>query len=206
MPQNSRPGNSGDKLAPNVPQRKPLAKEISAGVILFRRTQEGPVFLILYNGGDYWNFPKGKIQETERSIEAAIRETCEETGIDARDMRVIHDFRAQERFVFRRDRRNIAKTIIFYLAETRKAKVSLAEKTYGERHQGYGWFPYREATRILGKYRESQRVLKEAYDLLCRKSPKSSRPDQRGHHPHVQRSGGEGRKPESRTGGGEHSQ
>src|SRR3989344_4766611 len=121
-----KPGSTGGNLdtAPVHPNNHAGPhKEVSAGVIVFRRTSEGPAFLILYNGGDYWNFPKGKIQSEERSIEAAIRETCEETGIDGRDMRVIKDFRTQERFTFRRDRKTIAKTIIFYLAESRTMRV-----------------------------------------------------------------------------------
>ena len=147
-----------------------MEREISAGIILFRKTQEGPVFLILYNGGDYWNFPKGKIKSEERSFEAAVRETDEETGIGMKDMRFLRDFKTHERFVFRRDRRTISKTIIFYVAETRKAEIKLVQKSHGERHQGFGWFPYREATRILGKYRESQRVLKEAYECIVKRS------------------------------------
>ena len=165
---------------------RPMQHEVSAGVIVFRRTKEGPVFLILYNGGNYWNFPKGKIQGEERSFEAALRETCEETGIDPKDMRVLRDFRTQERFVFRRDRRTISKTIIFYVAETRKAVIKLTEKTHGERHQGYGWFPLREAIRILGKYRESQRVLKEAHEFILRKSNSSRREDTPRPNPDVQ--------------------
>jgi 8-oxo-dGTP pyrophosphatase MutT (NUDIX family) len=182
---------SGEKPLPEKPiqDRRPTHKEISAGVIVFRRAKDGPVFLILYNGGDYWNFPKGKIESEERSFETALRETCEETGIDAKDLRVSREFRTQERFVFRRDRRTIAKTIIFYVAETRKAVIKLSEKTHGERHQGYGWFPYREATRILGKYRESQRVLKEAYDFICRKSNSGGRSNSGRPNPHLQGGG-----------------
>jgi 8-oxo-dGTP pyrophosphatase MutT (NUDIX family) len=183
-PRSARPA-----LAEKTPPVRPLQKEVSAGVIVFRRTKDGPVFLVLYNGGDYWNFPKGKIEREERSFETALRETGEETGIDPKDMRVSRHFRTQERFVFRRDRRNIAKTIIFYLAETRRAKVILAEKTHGERHQGYGWFPYREAVRILGKYRESQRVLKEAYEFLRRKSDSGGGQNPAGPNPNVQGSG-----------------
>lgn len=164
---------------------KPAHKEISAGVIVFRRTKDGPVFLILYNGGDYWNFPKGKMETAERSIETAIRETGEETGLRPQDMHVLRDFRTEERFAFRRDRRTVVKTIIFYLAETRKAQVRLAEKSFGERHQGYGWFTYREGARILGKYRESQRVLKEAYDFLYKKSSRRSEPHPQRPNPHL---------------------
>lgn len=177
--------------------RKPMQREISAGLVVFRRTKEGPVFLILYNGGDYWNFPKGKIENEERSFEAAVRETGEETGLKIEDLRPLRNFRTEERFVFRRNSRTISKLIIFYVAESKKAVIRLAEKTHGERHQGYGWFSYREATRILGKYRESQRVLKEAYDFICGKGNRHGRENSGRPNPHLQ-----GGRPESRESGG----
>src|SRR3989344_1082357 len=198
---NEKSSNNGGTL-PNAPASlkgakpgKPMEREISAGIILFRKTQEGPVFLILYNGGDYWNFPKGKIKSEERSFEAAVRETEEETGIGMKDMRFLRDFKTHERFVFRRDRRTISKTIIFYVAETRKAEIKLVQKSHGERHPGFGWSPYREATRILGKYRESQRVLKEAYESIYRSGAPGGKGDSPRPNPHLPRGGREGGKP-----------
>ena len=98
------------------------AKQISAGFVVFRRTKEGPKFLLLYSGGQYWNFPKGKIEKEEKSMETAIRETCEETGLKKNDLHIKRWFKAYERFTFysSREKKKIFKTIIFYLAETRK--------------------------------------------------------------------------------------
>lgn len=148
--------------------QKETQKEISAGFIVFRRTKEGLLFLVLYHRGAYWNFPKGKIEKEERSFEAALRETREETGLTARDLRVVRDFKTREQFVFRRSGQKVSKIVIFYLAETRNPEVRISDRS----HQGYGWFPYREASRILGKYEESQKVLKEANDFICGKSPR----------------------------------
>eukprot|EP00957_Ditylum_brightwellii_P097482 7424465-Ditylum_brightwellii.AAC.1 len=33
-------------------------------------------------GGNSWTFPAGKVNQNERGIEAAVRETYEETGFD----------------------------------------------------------------------------------------------------------------------------
>jgi len=156
------------KSAPNnsaVP--KETQKEISAGIIVFRRTQDGPKFLVLYHGSTYWNFPKGKLEKEERSFEAALRETREETGLGQRDLRIIRDFKTREQFTFRRRNQRVFKIVLFYLAETTNPRVRLSDE-----HQGYGWFPYREASRILGKYEESQKVLKEANDFICGKGPR----------------------------------
>jgi len=40
-------------------------REISAGIIIYRRTLKGPKFLLLYHGNNYWNFPKGKIENAK---------------------------------------------------------------------------------------------------------------------------------------------
>ena len=163
------------------------AREISAGIVVFRRTSEGPKFLILYHGGDYWNFAKGHIEKEEKSLEAAVRETREETGLGQKDLRVIPQFRAHERFAFRRGSQHIFKVVIFYLAETRTKDVKISEE-----HHGYGWFTFRDAKKILGKYRDSQKVLVQAYNFLQGpRRPAQPHPDMPPHahaHAHAQKS------------------
>jgi 8-oxo-dGTP pyrophosphatase MutT (NUDIX family) len=151
------------------PKEKRAKREISAGIIVYRRTNEGPKFLILYHGHNYWNFPKGKIESEEKSLWAALRETREETGLMSRDLRLTNNFKAYERFYFRRAGQPIFKIVIFYLAETRNPRIIISKE-----HEGYGWFRFSEAIRILSKYHDSQRVLRQANDFLHRKSVKSS--------------------------------
>jgi bis(5'-nucleosidyl)-tetraphosphatase len=141
--------------------RKPQSREISAGIVVFRRTPEGPKFLILYHGGSYWNFPKGHIEHEENDLTAALRETKEEAGLGAKDLQLLHNFKAYERFTFRRGGGSVFKIVIFYLAETRLREIKISDE-----HQGYGWFSYRDASKILGKYRDSQKVLRQAFDFL----------------------------------------
>lgn len=138
-----------------------VKREISAGIIVYRKTEEGTKFLILYHGHNYWNFPKGKIESEEKSFEAAVRETKEETGIHQKDLKFAENFKAYERFYFRRAGEPIYKIVIFYLAETANPHVTLSDE-----HNGYAWYSFEEAKRILGKYRDSQRVLKQACDFL----------------------------------------
>src|SRR3989344_3227225 len=136
-------------------------REISAGLVVFRRTDEGPKFLLLYHGGRYWNFPKGKIEAEEKSLEAAARETGEETGLKAADLRLKKKFKAYERFTFYRNKKRIFKTVIFYLAETRRRQIEVSSE-----HEGFGWFLYKDAQRLLKSYKESENVLRQAYQFL----------------------------------------
>jgi len=138
-------------------------REISAGFIIYRRTTVGTKFLLLYHGHNYWNFPKGHIESEEGSLEAAFRETQEETGLGKNDLRLMTNFKAQERFFFRKQNQPIFKIVIFYLAETKNRNVKVSEE-----HQGYAWFLPGEAKKILGKYRDSQKVFKQAYDFIQR--------------------------------------
>jgi len=145
-------------------ERSHPKKEITAGIIVFRKTHEGPKFLLLYHRGSYWNFPKGHVEREEKSLEAAIRETFEETGLRRGDLGVVPNFKTYERFYFHRDKETIFKIVIIFLAETREARVRVSSE-----HQGYGWFLFKDAKKILGKYRENQKILGYAYNFLRNK-------------------------------------
>jgi len=116
-----------------------MTKEISAGIIIYHKTKEGLKFLLLYHGGGYWNFPKGKIEAEEKSFQAALRETKEETGLGGNDLKIDQRFKAYEKFVFWRGRgikkEKVFKIVIFYLAETKRPQIRISYE-----HNGYGWF------------------------------------------------------------------
>jgi 8-oxo-dGTP pyrophosphatase MutT (NUDIX family) len=167
-------------------------KEISAGIIIYRKTRTNAdpeaeqarygagltrtnaeiKFLILYHGHNYWNFPKGKIESEEKSFQTALREVKEETGLSRNDLKFNEYFKTYEKFVFWRRLGNknvkVFKIVIFYLAETKKSQIKVSKE-----HEGYGWFTYREAMKILNKYKDSQRVLAQAYRFLKNKKKKA---------------------------------
>ena len=155
-----------------------MPKEISAGIIIYRKTSEGPRFLILYHGHGYWNFPKGKIESEERSFQTAIREVSEETGLTRNELKFNEYFKAYEKFTFWRKKEKIFKIIIFYLAETKRKAIKISTIPEGQPHEGFAWFTYKEAAKILSKYKDSQRVLRQAYDFL-QKSSSIGRPQKK---------------------------
>lgn len=139
----------------------PSRKIVSAGIIIFRKTREGYKFLLLYHGRNYWNFPKGKLEAEERSWQTALREVREETGLKSTELKFISNFKAYERFFFPRGKEKIFKIVILYLAETRQPNITVSYE-----HEGYGWFTFNEAKKILAKYPENVRILTTAYDFL----------------------------------------
>lgn len=148
-------------------EKFPAKKQVVAGFVVYRRTNDGIKFLLLYRRGNYWNFPKGHFMPGERTIDAALRELEEETGIRKSELRIVPNFRAYERFYFRIGNQGIYDTVILFLAETHRAEVKIVPRE----HSGYGWFLYRDAVNVIGKkYADTRKVLKQASDFLRARS------------------------------------
>jgi bis(5'-nucleosidyl)-tetraphosphatase len=185
-----------------VNNRKKVKRQVVAGFVVFRRTEEGVKFLLLYRRGNYWNFPKGHFEEGEDSMATALRETQEETGIRKEDLRIIPGFKAYEKFYFVKENEKIHDTVILYLAETKKAEVVLVPRE----HSGFAWFLYPDTVRVLGgKYVGTKRVLKLAHDFIRGKSNQGSAEHKKRHDAHVRRSSRQSWESRSRSGGGAHS-
>lgn len=138
-------------------------KVVSAGFIVYRKTNDGPRFLLLYRGRGAWDMPRGRMMEGERSLGTAFREVKEETGLGRSDLRMKSDFRrVYEKFpYFSKEGKRGFKIVIFYLAETDKSKVVLSEE-----HEGYAWFTLNEARQHIKKYKARQELLKKAFDFI----------------------------------------
>lgn len=160
------------------PSRDNSKKIISAGIIIFRKTREGYKFLLLYHGRNYWNFAKGKLEASERSWQAALREVREETGLKATELKFVENFKAYERFFLSRGKEKILKIVILYLAETRQPNVTVSFE-----HEGYAWFTFAEAKKVMARYPDNIKILTTAYDFLKKNQVSRVRPAPPVHHP-----------------------
>lgn len=115
-------------------------KNRSAGIVIVRKHNNTSLVLMMraYN---YWDFPKGKIEIGERVIDAAIRETKEESGIED-----LH-------FVWGRDHTqtepygSFKKISYYFLAQTKQKKIVMAINPELGRaeHEEYRWLTFEEA-------------------------------------------------------------
>ena len=137
-----------------------LETERTAGIIVYRKSKLGIRFLLLYHGGDYWNFPKGHLEARESPHTAAVRETTEETGLTKRDFNFHYQFQGYDSFTIKRGGKKKIKTIVYFLAETRNPIIKISRE-----HYGYGWFLYKDALKII-KYKNQADNLKRAYAIL----------------------------------------
>lgn len=128
-------------------------EEKSAGAVLFRETPSGRMYLLLQNGGR-WDFPKGGVEKGESELQTVVREVEEETGL--KDLKIIPGFRKVIEYFYRRERKNVHKQVVYLLAKTQDDKVKISFE-----HQGFGWFPFREALE-RASYNNSKVTLAEA--------------------------------------------
>lgn len=126
--------------------------DVSAGVIVFHRAEQGCRFLLVLSRltkRPLWEFPKGGVDEGESLAEAAMRELREETGLRPSDVRLIPDFERREEYRFTTadgdERLLIRKEVTYYLAETSRTDVRIAEAEASE----YAWLDRTEALRKL---------------------------------------------------------
>ena len=130
-------------------------EEHSAGGVLFRRTAEGLLYLVIRDSYRNWGFPKGHVEEGESEVEAARREVREETGLAT----LIYRAPATEiDWFFRFRGRLIHKTCTFFVFECPEGEASPQE---AEGISACRWLPFDEALRVLS-YANAREVLRVA--------------------------------------------
>ena len=138
--------------------------EESAGVIIFRKEKNNIYYLLLNYASlgkvnkTYWGFVKGGIERGEKEIEAAVRETREETGI--KDLDFIKGFREIQDYFFRYKNKTIFKKVYYLLAEVKTKEIVLSLE-----HIGYKWLLYEEAREQLS-FESSKEILEKAHFFL----------------------------------------
>ena len=75
--------------------------ETSAGGVVYRRSDGGPLVLLIRDSYENWGFPKGHIEQGEVPEVAAVREVREETGLVALESARRHRAQSIGTFAFR---------------------------------------------------------------------------------------------------------
>jgi 8-oxo-dGTP pyrophosphatase MutT (NUDIX family) len=123
-------------------RRLRTVRDVSAGGVAFRHGPAGiEIVLVGRSEPERWVLPKGTPHQGESLDQTAVREVAEETGIQVRLIRPLHDI--QYWFVLHGVRH--CKTVHFYLMEAIGGDTSLHDHEYDEA----AWFPIEEAHRRL---------------------------------------------------------
>ncbi len=138
--------------------------EHSAGVVIFRKEGGKALFLLLqYPQGarskkEYWDFVKGHIEKGENELDTVKREVREETGL--KDIRIVKGFKETIKYFFSVEGKNIFKTVVFYLAETKNKEIKISSE-----HVDFKWLIYDRALRQLA-FKNAKNILKKAKEVL----------------------------------------
>ena len=102
-----------------VGKRRPVIDEVvretTSGGIIFRRSKEGAVqILLIQDAKNRWTIPKGHVEPGEEPKQTAEREIREETGLQK--MRV-HSWLGKVNFRYRRGHTLVLMTMHIYLVE-----------------------------------------------------------------------------------------
>jgi 8-oxo-dGTP pyrophosphatase MutT (NUDIX family) len=126
-----------------VNDASPSQPTLSAGVIVVRETLLGWRALLL-RSYRHWDFPKGQVEPGETPLDAARRETREETGIDGLSFDWGEDYHQTAPY----GRGKVAR---YYLARTATAAVTLGiNPTLGRpEHHEYRWVSLGRARSLL---------------------------------------------------------
>ena len=116
-----------------------IEKRVSCGVVLARETEAGWMTLLL-RAYHHWDFPKGIREEGEQSLDAALREVREETGIS--DLQ----FNWGNRF-FETGPYSRGKVARYYIArtETEDVEMGISAETGVAEHHEWRWVNFDEA-------------------------------------------------------------
>ena len=144
-----------------------MPKERSGGALVYRMEHGVPFFLLLLypfsnrSKREYWDFPKGHVEQQETEEQTVRREVLEETGIE--DLVFDKRFREIIQYFFQVKGDKIFKTVVFYLAKTNTRQVQISEE-----HLGFQWLPYERALKQV-RFINAKQLLNKAHSLLSRK-------------------------------------
>ena len=123
------------------------------GIVVYSYFGSIRKYLFLRNASGWLDTPKGHIEKGESTEEAAIRETREESGIEARPDGF---FRDSVEYWYAEEGERIKKLVTFFIAEVpggTKIKIS-------KEHVGYEWLDYPAAMKKLS-FEDQKALLKK---------------------------------------------
>jgi bis(5'-nucleosidyl)-tetraphosphatase len=130
--------NANNAQEPGTPPRR-----FSAGVVVVRQVDAGWRYLLL-RAFRNWDFPKGRVEPGEEPLQAAIRETREESALEDLDFRWGIQYRDTEPY-------SKGKVARYFLAVSPGGRVALPVNPELGRaeHDEFRWARYAEARRLI---------------------------------------------------------
>lgn len=135
-----KPFNKIKKYFKRQPAIQDVVRETTAGGVVYRRTKDGEVEILLtQDAKDRWTIAKGHIEPGETPRQTAEREVQEETGL--KEMKVLNHL-GKTQFRYRRQNSLILMTMHIFLIKALGDTDRLVKEEW---MNGIGWFPFNKA-------------------------------------------------------------
>ncbi|MCL4331199.1 MAG: NUDIX domain-containing protein [Candidatus Thermoplasmatota archaeon] len=136
-----------------------LSNEMSSGIMVYRIGLDGKrEYLFLVRKEGFLDFPKGHIEEGETEMDAARRETLEETGMN---VNIIPGFRHEMEYLFSHRDQKVKKTVVMFAGRA----MDDESPTISHEHVGFVWMKYEDALKSL-TYENQRKMLEEVDRFL----------------------------------------
>ncbi|NLX09651.1 MAG: NUDIX hydrolase [Chloroflexi bacterium] len=134
-------------------------KEVSAGGVVYRRTPGGFEVAICKDAGYHrWVLPKGLVRKNESLEAAALRETQEEIGVQAR---LVAPLGEPEQYIYTARGVRVFKSVHYFLMEYESGSISDHDAEMEE----VRWLPLDEAIELLA-YEGAKAILRRSRAVL----------------------------------------
>lgn len=141
-----------------------MRRELSAGGVVVRRMRGRWWVAVARPQGrpaGTWVLPKGLIDPGEPVVDAAVRETYEETGVHGRPVRKLGDVR----YVYTWDGERVFKIVSFFLLAATGGRVGDLPPGMEVEVAAARWVPLDEAPALL-RHRSERDIAERAVDAL----------------------------------------
>jgi len=117
----------------------------SAGIIPVKQTIRGWEFLLL-RAYSYYDFPKGRVEEGEKLLDAALREAKEEAGINSVNFKWGLQYIETDIYKTKVNNKKAKKISCYFLAEYESGKIEILPnpETGRVEHHQFIWLTYEE--------------------------------------------------------------
>lgn len=141
---------------------------MSAGVIPVRFTEKGTEFLIM-RAWNYWDFPRGMVDDDESLLDAAIRELKEEAGISTVNFKWGYEFTQTAPYKTKVKNKKAKKIVTYFIAEClnpEEACILPNPETGILEHEEFRWMTKQEILEELNLVDRIRKVLDWAIETI----------------------------------------
>ena len=132
-----------------------MKREKSCGAVVYKKKEDGVVFLIEHMALGHVSIPKGHVEKGETETQTALREIKEETNLD---VSLDTGFR---NVITYSPRQGVVKDVVFFIAEAVSDELINQECEVS----GLEWLLYEDAQKVL-TFESDRETLRKAREYL----------------------------------------